>query len=128
MRKACFGIVGALCMASLLLGSPLGAQTPADVAKDSCPASAPQAPQPHWLTSSGCYNQSLCMNVDYCWSICPEASSAACVGNVCQFTFPGSSNPPSSSNCPEQRLCNEFSGCTFFDGTIGTCVNNFCVC
>lgn len=94
-----------------------------------CPSTVVQAPQPLWLTSPGCYEMSDCVDDNSCWGLCPTATSAACVNNVCQFTLPGGGGSgPGGGACPEQRDCADDSHCVYFGGIYGTCVNNLCIC
>jgi hypothetical protein len=123
-------LFGAFATAALRGGWPAAAgsgQPP--LFASSCPSPATQqAPEPIFKTEDGCYNMTFCPDDDYCWQICSTASTAACVNNVCQFTFPGGGGGPTGNNCPEQRHCLDSSHCVYFGGIYGTCVNNLCVC
>lgn len=105
----------------LVLVAPAGAGT-----LDGLPAPAECAsgtPEFHWLTGGTC-NASFCQNDDQCWSNCPDAQSAACNGNVCQYTYyPGSGG---GNNC-NQSFCSTDAQCTCQDGTLRQCIGSVCV-
>jgi hypothetical protein len=133
MVKLRMAAAGALLLACVLAGKlAVAGESPIPRSPSSCLEITGQVPQPTWRPTDGCYIQSFCTNVDYCWSICSTASTADCINNVCYFTFP--SGPGSSSNdCPNQRLCRNNSDCVFEKGTpdpplYGVCVNGTCVC
>ena len=83
-----------------------------------------KSPSPTWATPEVC-SAALCITVEDCWENCPDADSAYCVNNGCQYNLgPGG---PGGSACPEARLCLDASYCDY--GTVqGNCVNNGCVC
>src|SRR5262245_68994 len=65
--------------------------------------------------------QSFCSTDQQCQTNCPSASSAVCVSNVCQYTFPGGGGGGTGGRCPQQRFCTSDSQCVF--GAVhGTCV------
>ncbi|HSN86127.1 MAG TPA: hypothetical protein VL025_05180 [Thermoanaerobaculia bacterium] len=69
---------------------------------------------------------SFCSSVSHCWENCPDATTAACVNNVCQYTY-GGPTPPNPQTCPSQRFCGDASHCDY--GSVqGSCINNVCVC
>ncbi len=127
MRNLKTVLIGALAIAALLGGRPAAADSgqPPFFAS-SCVSSELQAPEPLRLTGSGCYNQTLCQNDDYCEELCPQANSATCDNNVCTFVMPGGGG--SGGGCPYQSLCVYDFHCVFPGGIPGVCVNNACVC
>jgi hypothetical protein len=72
---------------------------------------------------------SFCSTVSHCWANCPSATTAACVNNICQYTYGSGGGPGGGGQgCPYQKFCNpEFNNCDY--GTVqGDCINNVCVC
>jgi hypothetical protein len=128
-RIAGLALFLALFVGSQVMGLQEGAeQSQAPLAGGSCLAAAEQVPQPVWLTGNGCYQQTRCLDDQYCWDQCPTANSAACVNNVCQFSLPGSGPGGGGNSCPYQSHCVDDSHCVFFGGITGTCVSGLCVC
>jgi len=122
-------LVGGLFIAALLGGRPAIADSgQAPQSGGSCLSLAGQAPEPLWQTSNGCYQMSLCPDDEYCWQLCPEANSASCINNVCQFALPGGGGGGTGGGCPQQGICRGDYDCVFPGGVTGTCVNNSCVC
>jgi hypothetical protein len=76
---------------------------------------------------------SFCWNDDQCWSQCTQATSAACVSGICQYTLPGGGgsgplNPP-TGECPYQSFCSDDSQCYYSLGGIqGSCLGGTCHC
>lgn len=132
MSRATLAAIGAFCM--VLLGtSPLAAESQPSFLEGSCPSLATPSvsiatPKPDWLTSTGCYIMSDCSDTSYCWSLCPEAVTAACVNYVCQFTLTGGGSGPGGNACPQQRDCLDASQCLYPGGLQGSCINDLCVC
>jgi hypothetical protein len=134
MTKVKLVVLAALCGIVFFGGRPVAAATDVpllfDGACPQAPAATPaEAPEPTWLTSDGCYNLRHCTESSECWESCPEASSAACVNNVCDITVPGGGGTGGGGGgCPQQSHCSDPSDCVFFGGITGTCINNVCVC
>lgn len=129
MRKGRISLVGAFLVVALWASTSFAAE-PSQISMlgGSCLPAAMQAPDLMWLHARGCYQMSDCMDDDYCWGLCPTATAAACVNNVCQFTLPGGGGGPGGVGCPEQRDCVDESHCVYFGGITGACINNVCVC
>lgn len=69
MRKERMFLVGAVLAATLWSSSSFAAEkSPEPLTGSSCLPTAVQAPLPLWLTSSGCYAMSDCMDDNYCWA------------------------------------------------------------
>jgi hypothetical protein len=128
MRNVRTILFGAFILAALLGGRPAtAAEESLPLSGNSCSSLAGQVPEPLWQTSNGCYQMSLCPDDAYCWELCPEANSASCTNNVCQFSLPGGSGG-SGGGCPYQSLCQEDYQCVFPGGITGSCIGGTCVC
>lgn len=70
---------------------------------------------------------SHCFSASQCSSICPSASSVACVDGSCEYTFSPGGPGGGGQECPVQGRCLDDEHCDF--GFVqGSCVSGFCVC